>query len=84
MNQMLYGALAMGAGLAGLFFLRFWMVTRDRLFVFFVIAFWLLALNWLALGLVPSTSESRHEVYLLRLLAFGVISVGVLDKNRRS
>jgi len=84
MNQLLYGALAMAAWLAGLFFLRFWRVTRDRLFVFFVLAFWLLALNWLGLGLVPSTLEARHEVYLLRLLAFGLISAGVLDKNRRS
>jgi uncharacterized membrane protein len=84
MNQLLWGALAMSGWVAGLFFLRFWRAGRDRLFLFFFLAFWTLALNWLALALVPSVSETRHQLYTLRLLAFFLIIVGVLDKNGRS
>lgn len=84
MNQILWGALAMSGWVAGLFFLKFWRVTRDRLFFFFFLAFSMLALNWLGLALVPSVAETRHQVFILRLLAFVIIIVGVVDKNRRS
>jgi hypothetical protein len=83
MNQFLWGALAMSGWIAGLFFLKFWRVSGDRLFVFFFLAFSMLALNWLGLALVPSVTETRHQVFILRLLAFVLIIVGVVDKNRR-
>ena len=44
------GALVMACFVAGLFFLRFWRKTRDRLFMIFAIAFWLMGVNWLALS----------------------------------
>jgi hypothetical protein len=74
----------MASWIAGLFFLRFWKLSRDRLFVFFASAFWLLGLNWLGLALTNPTQESRHEIYLVRLLAFVLIIIGIVDKNRRS
>jgi hypothetical protein len=58
-------------------------MSRDRLFRFFSIAFWILAAHWTALGIVNPAEETRHYLYLLRLLAFAVILVGVIDKNRR-
>jgi hypothetical protein len=84
MNPILGGALAMTAWLASLFFLRSWSVTRDRLFLFFSLAFATLGLNWLGLAWLPSVSETHGELFLLRLLAFTLIIVGVLDKNRRT
>lgn len=84
MNQFLWGALATSGWIAGLFFLKFWRVSRDRLFLFFFLAFWMLALNWLGLAMMPSISETRHQVFILRLFAFVLIIVGVVDKNRRS
>jgi hypothetical protein len=39
------GALAMAFAVAGLFFLRFWRDTKDRLFAFFALAFFALAAN---------------------------------------
>jgi hypothetical protein len=83
MNPILGGALAMATWLAGLFFFRFWRVTHDRLFLFFCLAFSTLALNWLGLAWRPSLSEAHGEVFLLRLLAFLLIIIGVVDKNRR-
>jgi len=84
LNAVLLGALAMSSWVAGLFFMRFWRASRDRLFVYLATCFWLLALNWLSLALVPSVRETQHEMFLLRLLAFGILIVGILDKNRRS
>lgn len=84
MNQILGGALVMATWVASLFFFRFWRVTRDRLFLFFCLAFFLLASSWLWLAWLPSLSEAHREVFILRLLAFVLIIIGVVDKNRRS
>ena len=78
----LWGALAMGGSIAGLFFLRFWRNTRERLFLAFCAAFWMMALQWTALAVLDVADERRHLLYLLRLAAFVIILVAVLDKNR--
>ena len=77
------GAVAMGCVVAGMFFLRFWRESRDRLFLFFSVAFWMLGLSYLALGIVAVATEWRVYVFLLRLLAFCTIVVGIAEKNRR-
>jgi hypothetical protein len=78
----LQGALASAAAIAGLFFFRFWRTAGDRLFLAFAAAFWLLALQWGLVGMLGVPDESRHFLYLLRLLAFVLIVVAVLEKNR--
>ena len=83
-NLVLHGALSVSAWVAGLFFLRFWASSRDRLFLYFCVAFWLLGLNWLGVALIPWVPETRHQVFVVRLLAFVLIIVGVVEKNRRS
>ncbi len=84
MHQFLWGALAMGCWVAGLCFFRFWRVTRERLFLFLGSAFWVLVLNWTGLAFVPREDETRHYVFVLRLIAFVLIIVGIIDKNRRA
>lgn len=79
-----WGALAMASTISGLFFFKFWRESSDRLFAFFAVAFWTLALQWTALAIVNPGLESRHELYLVRLAAFSVLIVGVLDKNARA
>ena len=83
MNQFFWGALAMSSWVAGLFFLHFWKVSRDRFFLFFFAAFWIFAVNWIWLGLTSPLDESRHYAYLVRLVAFVLILTGIADKNRR-
>ncbi len=78
------GALWLACWVASLFFWRYWRATRDRLFVFFSLAFLVLGLHWLAVGLALLPDAPRHEVYLLRLVAFLLIAVGIVDKNRRA
>jgi hypothetical protein len=76
------GALASAAAIAGLFFFRFWRTAGDRLFLAFALAFWLLSVQWAAVGLLGLPDETQHLLYLLRLIAFGLIVFAVLDKNR--
>jgi hypothetical protein len=79
----LHGAAAMACVIAGSLFLRYWRDSGDRLFVFFAIAFWVLALKWTALGMLAPVTEHRHWLHALRLVAFAVIVAGIVDKNRR-
>ena len=81
LNQFVLGAIVMACGVAGLFFLRFYRKTRDRLFAIFAIAFWVLGLNWLALAFTAQ-DEIRTALYVVRLLAFLMILFGILMKNR--
>ena len=73
---------ATGAFVAALLFLRFWYESHDRLFVFFSAAFHLLALSWALLGLFSPTEETRPYIYAIRLVAFTLLIVGIVDKNR--
>jgi hypothetical protein len=77
------GAIAMGFAMAGLFFLRFWRDTRDRLFVFFAAAFWMMAAERVGLLYVGPDEAARVTVYLARLAGFSLIIFGIADKNRR-
>lgn len=67
----------------GLVFLRFWRRSADTLFALFAAAFWLLALSWFLLALLSSTGESRPYIYGIRLVAFLLIIVAIMQKNRR-
>lgn len=78
-----HGAVAMGCVILGVFFLRFWQQSRDRLFLRFASAFWILAVSYGLLGLVAFATEWRVYVFLVRLLAFCMILYGILEKNRR-
>lgn len=84
MNQVLSGVIIAGYAAAGLFFLRFWRETRDRLFAIFATAFWLLCIQRILLSVryAVVSDENAAYIYLVRLLAFVLIIVGILDKNR--
>ena len=81
MIQFLSGALVLAYAVAGLYFLQFWRRTRDRLFLHFAIAFWLFALNELAVSVPRITSETLGYEYALRVLGFVLILIGIADKN---
>lgn len=81
-EQFLYGAVVMGFAVATLLFASYWRRTRQRLFLTFAASFALLALNyaWLAITQIPV--EERSSLYLVRLLAFGLIIVAIYQSNR--
>jgi Family of unknown function (DUF5985) len=82
LNTFLSGAITMCYLVAGLFFLRFWRGTRDRLFVAFALAFWLLGINQLGFIFAEEGTEARSYFYVIRLLGFVLILIGIADKNR--
>lgn len=84
MRAFVHGVLTMAAITIALFFLQYWRISRDRLFLFFTAAFVTMAVNSLLLGVSDASGEERYPVYLVRLLAFVIIIVGIVDKNRRS
>ena len=83
MNGLLSGALIGSYVTVALFFLRFWVTSRDRLFAMFAAAFAVLAIQRLALSLTRTAMEDQTVFYLLRLAAFVIIIVAIVDKNRR-
>ena len=77
----LSGAITMGFLVAGLFFLRFWKRTHDRLFLAFAGAFWLLAASQGMAVLIDAPREELSWVYLLRVAAFTLIIYAIVSKN---
>jgi hypothetical protein len=75
---------ATAAFINGVFFFRFWRESGDRLFWLFAAAFWLLGSSWALLGWFSPTEETRPYVYAIRLLAFVLIVVAIVQKNRES
>jgi hypothetical protein len=80
-SSMLAGATTVAAWAIALFFWRFWKQTRDRLFIFFAVAFFLLGIERLGIGLMTGKVESYF--YLLRLSAFLLMIYAIVDKNRK-
>jgi hypothetical protein len=64
------------------FFLRYWLQTRDRLFLMFSAGFLVFAASRLLLAFFDEDDEGRILVYGLRLVAFGLILGAIIDKNR--
>ena len=79
---LMQGMCAAAAMAIGLFFFRFWQDSRDRLFFYFAIAFWLMSSSWALLGFVTPEAENRPYIYGLRLLAFLMVIAAIIDKNR--
>ena len=82
MIQVLYGAFILACATVALFFLRYWRTSRDRLFAIMALAFALLGVERAVLAFVPPWYEGRHWIFLARLVAFILIIVGIIDKNR--
>jgi hypothetical protein len=78
----LNGVIALGHATAGLFFLRFWKRTNDRLFLLFSIAFLLLGAVRLAMEAVGQPDEENF-LYWFRLVAYLLILAAIADKNLR-
>jgi hypothetical protein len=82
MDLFLLGALTLANAIVGLFFLRFWRQTGERLFAIFALSFLILGLSRLLIAVMGEVDEVHTTlVYLLRLLAYLLILAAVLDRN---
>lgn len=77
---------------SGLFFMKFWRASSDRFFLYFALACWLISFErFIALFIHDTLQPIRGNlegaatwIYLIRLLAFGLILLAVVAKNRSS
>jgi hypothetical protein len=83
MEFFILGAIAMASLTVGLFFLRFWKDTGDRLFLFFAMSFLLEGVNRAALGLSGNPNEDQPFFYFVRFLSYVLILIAIVNKNRK-
>lgn len=77
---------------SAIFFLKFWRSSRDPFFLYFAFACGLISLErWLGMFLsgtlervVSTQTEANSWLYLIRFGAFVIISVAIVNKNRKS
>lgn len=71
---------------SGVFFLKFYKTSRDPFYLYFCLACWLLAIERVAIlvfiGPAKTSGESSPWVYLIRLIAFLMIMIAIINKNR--
>jgi hypothetical protein len=82
MVNLLNGATAMACFGAAVFFCRFWRESLDRLFVCLSVAFLIFAVNYAALGVLPLADDRRTYAFILRLIGFVAILIGIVLKDR--
>jgi hypothetical protein len=82
LKQFIYGAVMMASLTSGIFFLKFWRKTYDRFFAMFACAFLMLAAERWFFIFLPNSDEENSWIFSMRLLAFLLIIVAVVDKNR--
>jgi hypothetical protein len=79
---LIQGALAALSLVVALFFARMWRRAADRFYLFFALAFAVLATHWIALS--GHAGEHTTWPYVTRLVAFLMIIAAIIDKNRRA
>ena len=82
MASFLNGAAAMACIAIGTYLARFWHESGDRLFWCLAAAFWIFAINYAVIGLLPLADERMAYAFALRLVGFVAILVGVTLKDR--
>jgi hypothetical protein len=73
----------MAALTIALFFLRYWRHSGDRLFLYFSLAFVLEGIHRVLLAGLAFNPDGP-QIYLIRLLEYGLILFAIVSKNRAS
>jgi uncharacterized membrane protein HdeD (DUF308 family) len=77
------GFLATASFVVAMFFLRFWVRTRDFLFLAFAIAFAFEAISRTAMVFM-NHPDSSSWIYIVRLCTYLLLMGAILRKNRRA
>jgi len=75
---------ATAAWVSATIFLRYWRESRDALFALFAVAFALLGLSWALLSVINPVGDASPYIYGLRLVAFLLLIVAIIHKNRET
>jgi len=81
-NGFLLGVIVTCSWIAAGFFWRFWIATRDLLFLAFAAAFALEGLNRLVFLFLDKPNIGDEAIYLVRLLSYLLILAAIINKNR--
>jgi hypothetical protein len=82
MTSFISGAVMMGCFVIAAIFWKSWRRTADRLLGWFALSFLLLGVERLMIEATHVQELSTPWVYVMRLVAFGVIAVAIVEKNR--
>lgn len=82
MTEFVLGATAMGCVVIALVFVRFWRESGDRFFALFALAFLTFGVNRLVIVAIDEREGDDALAYVIRLIAFLIIIVAIVDKNR--
>ena len=83
MYEFLNGAIMFACLLTCAFFIRAYRRTEDRLFAYFAMSFLILAAESAMLAVVNAPETTSPVAYVPRLVAFALIIIAIVDKNRR-
>jgi hypothetical protein len=83
MFDFISGMVTMGFLVAALFFFKFWSGTRDFLFLTLGVAFVCFAITHALPILLDIPREERSWIYIVRLLGFTTLIVGIIAKNAK-
>lgn len=78
----LLGIIVTASLTAGVYFLKFWRRTGDPLFMAFSAAFTIEGLNRITYLFLEHPNEGSPAIYVVRLLAFLIILIAIVRKNR--
>jgi len=78
----LLGVIVTCSFVAAGFFARFWVATRDLLFLGFAAAFALEGLNRMAFLFLDRPNAGDEYIYVVRLLSYLLILAAIANKNR--
>jgi hypothetical protein len=78
----LLGVIVTCSFVAAGFFAKFWLATRDLLFLGFAAAFVLEGLNRTAFLFLDRPSAGDAYIYVVRLLSYLLILAAIANKNR--
>jgi hypothetical protein len=81
MILMLIGAIAALSFLVALYFVKFWLRTNDRFFLFFALSFFALGCNRVLYGILRTFEDDDLLVFSIRLLSYLFIAIAIIDKN---
>ncbi|HEY1729871.1 MAG TPA: DUF5985 family protein [Candidatus Baltobacteraceae bacterium] len=84
MYALLSGVVAALTFVAAIAFLRSFVRTRDRFFLYFAAAFIIFGITQVALGITNSPEVNHPAIYVPRLVTSLLILAAIWDKNRSS
>jgi hypothetical protein len=81
-NGFLLGMIVTCSLIAAGFFARFWLATRDLLFLAFAAAFALEGLNRTVFLFLDQPNVGDEAIYSVRLMSYLLILAAIINKNR--